>query len=278
MSRPASSAVTVTGPISSVTRTGGAGVGDQRPAVPVPDPHRPPARPASKPGASQPCGSRGRSCRSPISRSACRIAANVACHASSVTTCCGGPVGQADDRAGRAVPALGRSARPARLASKPDEARVPAVAEERAEHVLARAEQRGHVVGLVRDALRVVGPARGEHRVADPLPVEPRLVQAERGDVQPGRGDRPAHGERPAQVRGGTQGVAHRVSRAGPGRGREAPPGPGPARSRTPASRRPGPARLRTTLACSTPMPRGARPRPGPATRTGRRGPAGGPA
>jgi hypothetical protein len=137
------------------------------------------------------------------------------------------------------------------------EADVPPVGQDRAEYVLSRGQQAGHVVGLVGDAPVVVGPAGSEKPVADPAAVQPRLVQAERGHVQPGGRHRLVDGKGPAQVRSRGQGSRHRVDRARPGgRGdglpdpaRADPGGVPPARSVqfdleagrfAPAGRRPG--------------------------------------
>ena len=195
------------------------GVGDQRPAVPVPDPHRPPAGrvEAGRVPAVRLAGGLVPLTHEQVGvpdRGERGLPGLVGDHL------LGGPVGQADDQLGEQFRGSA-VVRAGPLGVEAQEARVPPVGQQRAEHVLARADERGHVVALVRDALRVVRPARGEHRVADPVPVQPGLVQAERRHMQPGPGHRLAHGETPAQVRGGTQGVAHRVSRAGPGRGLE---------------------------------------------------------
>ena len=79
---------------------------------------------------------------------------------------------------------------------------VPAVGEQRADGVVARVQERGHVVGLVADTEVIVGPLGSEDVIADALAVEARLVEPQRGDVQRGRADRRVDGERPAQVAG----------------------------------------------------------------------------
>jgi hypothetical protein len=71
-----------------------------------------------------------------------------------------GPVGEADDQLGQQFRGLA-VVRAGPLGVEAEEARVPAVGQQRAEHVLAFVDQAGHVVGLVRDPPRVVGPAWG---------------------------------------------------------------------------------------------------------------------
>jgi hypothetical protein len=88
--RPWSSVATLRGAISSVTRTAGPGSATSGVAS------RSRARTgrqlqASKPGTSQPAGSSARSCRSPISRSACRIAPVEDNHCPSATIRCSLP-------------------------------------------------------------------------------------------------------------------------------------------------------------------------------------------
>src|SRR5207237_257833 len=80
----------------------------------------------------------------------------------------GGPGGQGQRRAGD-VPASD----PAR-----EVAAIPAVAEEDAHRVVTRAQQRGHVVGLVLQALAVARPSGREELVADAPAVEAHLVKA----------------------------------------------------------------------------------------------------
>ncbi len=63
-------------------------------------------------------------------------------------------------------------------------AAVPAVAEQRADRILALAEKLGDVVDLVADASAVVGPAGRELLIADPAAVDPALVEAQRGHVE----------------------------------------------------------------------------------------------
>ena len=53
-----------------------------------------------------------------------------------------------------------------------DSARVPAVAEQRADGVLARLEQRSHVVRLILRARVIVGELGREHVIADALAVD----------------------------------------------------------------------------------------------------------
>ena len=82
-----------------------------------------------------------------------------------------------------------------------EEAAVPAVAEQRADRVVAGAQLRGHVVGLVLEALAVARPARREELVAHAAAVDLELVQAVARHVRPGRADLAAQRERPAQHR-----------------------------------------------------------------------------
>ena len=82
-----------------------------------------------------------------------------------------------------------------------DTARVPAVAEQRAQRVGALADLSGHVEHLVLQPLVVVGPARREHVRADLRTVEPGLVQTERGGEQPSARDRLVDRETLAQNR-----------------------------------------------------------------------------
>ena len=215
-----------------------------------------------------------RSCRSPISRSACRMAANAPCHSPSVTTRCSVPSAKPMHELGEE---LGRRAvvRAGPLGVEADEAR--STTRRRASR-RARSRPGGAARSRRRSgtAIRwcVVGPAGREDGVADPLAVQPRLVQAERGHVQPGRGHRLVHGELAAQVGRGAQrvGAPGRPGRAAR-RAESSRTGPSPIQRGAPASR-PGPARPRTRRARSTPSALRSRPRPAPASCTGRRGPA----
>ena len=65
-------------------------------------------------------------------------------------------------------------------------------------------EQRGHIVDLVADPLAVVGPIGGQHVIADALAVDVDFVEAQGGDIEPGRGNRLAGGERLAEDGHGT--------------------------------------------------------------------------
>ncbi len=82
-----------------------------------------------------------------------------------------------------------------------EEAAVPAVAEHRADRVLARAQVARDVVRLVLEAVVVARPAGGEELVAHALPVDLQLVEAEAGDVGAGGAHLPLHREGPAQHR-----------------------------------------------------------------------------
>src|SRR6185437_3006501 len=75
------------------------------------------------------------------------------------------------------------------LGIKADEPGVPAVGNNCPEHVLSLAEQLGHVIGLVKNSFVVVSPAGWESCVADSPTIQPRLVKAERGNVQARRYD-----------------------------------------------------------------------------------------
>ena len=71
---------------------------------------------------------------------------------------------------------------------QPDLAAVPPVGQQDGEHVPARPRQRRDVVGLILHPRAVLGVTRREFGVADTRAVQERLVQAERGEVQPGPG------------------------------------------------------------------------------------------
>jgi hypothetical protein len=88
-----------------------------------------------------------------------------------------------------------------------DVAAIPAVAEEGAGGVGARAEEDRDIVGLVLHALLVLGPAGGEDIVADAVAVEMKLIEAEGGGVEAGRGDFPADVEDRAEIRAGRAGL-----------------------------------------------------------------------
>ncbi len=80
-------------------------------------------------------------------------------------------------------------------------AAVPAVTEPGADGVGAFGEVAGDVVGAVAQAVRVDRPAWGEGLVADPAPVDLRLVQAVRRDVEAGARDGPVETEVLADTR-----------------------------------------------------------------------------
>ena len=183
---PVSSRVTETGTISSTRRTGGAGEStsrrsrvddhDRRPSRVVetrsvqPRGNRvgPPARRRSGrprrrgPSALRQCGPVPNTVRVPSSS----VISSWASNASSVPHW----------SAARVIPIWPRNQPSARITAD----RVP-----------ARPQVAGHVEGLHRHVVVVLGEPRGQFVVADPLAVEVRLVQAVRGDVHPGRGDRP---------------------------------------------------------------------------------------
>ena len=86
-----------------------------------------------------------------------------------------------------------------------DEAGVPAGAEDRAEHVLAVAQERADVVRRVLDPRAVVGPSGREDGVADARAVELHLQHAAGGRVERRAAHRARHRERPPQVRAAQQ-------------------------------------------------------------------------
>ena len=88
-------------------------------------------------------------------------------------------------------------------AESADAAGVPAVAEDRANGVLALAEVVGDVVGRDLDAPAVVGPARREAVASHAPAVEVQLEHAARRHICPGPDDAPSKHERPAQMRAG---------------------------------------------------------------------------
>ena len=81
-----------------------------------------------------------------------------------------------------------------------DEAGVPAGAEDRAEHVLAVAQERGDIVRRVLDPRAVVGPSGREDGVADARAVELHLQHAAGGRVEGRATHRARELERPSQV------------------------------------------------------------------------------
>ena len=85
---------------------------------------------------------------------------------------------------------------------QPDLAAVPPVGQQDGEHVPPRPRQRRDVVGLILHPRAVLGVPRREFGVADARAVQERLVQAERGEVQPGPGRRGNVDERPEPVGG----------------------------------------------------------------------------
>ena len=76
------------------------------------------------------------------------------------------------------------------LAAEAQIAGVPAVAENRADGVLAGLEELRHVVGLIVDPLAEIGPARRQFILADAPAVEVQLVAAQGRDVDLGMLDR----------------------------------------------------------------------------------------
>ena len=82
-------------------------------------------------------------------------------------------------------------------------AAVPAVAQRGADRVVARAQERRHVVRLVLEPLAVARPARGEALVADAAAVDLELVEPVARHVGPRGAELPAHREGPAQHRRG---------------------------------------------------------------------------
>ena len=83
---------------------------------------------------------------------------------------------------------MGAVVRAGALEVEADEARVPAVADDRRQHVGALAQQLRDVVRRVLDPLAVVGPAGREHRVADARAVDVQLDDAASGRVEHRRG------------------------------------------------------------------------------------------
>jgi hypothetical protein len=81
-------------------------------------------------------------------------------------------------------------------------AAVPSVGQQDGEHLPPRPRQRRDVVGLILHPRAILGVTRREFGVADTRPVQERLVQAERGEVQPGLGRRGNVDERPEPVDG----------------------------------------------------------------------------
>ena len=157
-----------------------------------------------------------------------------------------------------------------------DEAGVPAGAEDRSEHVLAVAQQRGDVVRRVLDPRAVVGPAGREDGVADARAVELQLQHAAGGRVEGRAAHAARERERPAQVRAAQQPAQQLVRRRRRSPGRPS-PGRGRGRGRSTAratSRGPGaePRRARSARTARRP-----RPRPGRSRRTRARAAAPGP-
>jgi hypothetical protein len=89
-----------------------------------------------------------------------------------------------------------------RRARQPHLAAIPPVGQQHGEHVPSRPQQRRDVVRLVLHPCAVLGVAGGEFGVANARAVKERLVQAERGEVQAGRGERRNVDERPEPVGG----------------------------------------------------------------------------
>ena len=148
-----------------------------------------------------------------------------------------------------------------------DEAGVPPRAEDRAEHVLAVADELGDVVRRVLDPLPVVRPARREdgcrRRARRSAPARPRRARSRRASLGAARrlsvNGRRRYGqvEQRAQEPVRVVPAARRGHRPGRGSGR--------GRSTAPSSPR---GRCGTARARSSPTPRRPRPRPGPTTRT----------
>src|SRR5207244_6949733 len=70
------------------------------------------------------------------------------------------------------------------LAEEPELSAIPAVAQHRADRIVARSQERGDVIRLVLQPAAVRGPAGREELVADALAVQIDLVEAEAGDVE----------------------------------------------------------------------------------------------
>ena len=79
---------------------------------------------------------------------------------------------------------------------------IPALAQQGGHGVLALAQQRGDIVGLVMNALAVAGPFRREQLLADALAVQAKFVEAQRAGVGGGALDGTVQLERLADHRG----------------------------------------------------------------------------
>jgi hypothetical protein len=94
---------------------------------------------------------------------------------------------------------------------KADIAAPPAVGYHRREDVAALAHHAGDVVRLVLQPAVILRPTRRQLGIADPFTVEPRLVHATSGRVQPRAHRWSVHSERSAQVQRGRQETGRRV-------------------------------------------------------------------
>ena len=91
------------------------------------------------------------------------------------------PSGLRELQLGEHADAVAVDRRPPREAERPP---VPAVADRRDEHVVAGAEQVGHIQRVDEHPLLVRGPPGGEQRIGDPHAVDPGVDQPERAEAQ----------------------------------------------------------------------------------------------
>lgn len=100
---------------------------------------------------------------------------------------------------------------------------VPAVGQPGADHVLAAAQRRRHIVRLIAEAVAVARPPGGEHVVTDAFAVDLELVDAVGGRVDPRSDDAIGQGAfcdhrthqvgRAGRIAGGFNGGRHEVDR-----------------------------------------------------------------